>query len=137
MTVNAYLNFNGNCKEAFDYYQKVLGGTIPMSMTMEQAPGGEANAANKDMIMHTRLVLQNGSLIMGSDAPGDYYSQPQGFSVSITVDASAEGKRIFDALADGGQVRMPYEKTFWAEGFGMVVDKFGTPWMVNAGMAEF
>ena len=137
MTVNAYLNFNGNCAEAFAYYQKVLGGEIPMSVTMGQAPGGEENANDRDKIMHTRLVLPGGNVIMGSDAPGHYYTQPAGFSVSITVDGPEEGKRIFDALADGGQVRMAFDKTFWAEGFGMAIDKFGTPWMVNAGMTPF
>jgi PhnB protein len=137
MTANVYLTFSGNCKEAFDYYQKVLGGEIPMAMTMAQEPGADPNSPNKDMIMHTRLVLPDGSTIMGSDAPPEYFSQPQGFSVSITINDPAEGKRIFDALADGGHVKMPYEKTFWAEGFGGLVDRFGTPWMINAGMVPF
>jgi len=136
-TTSAYLNFNGNCKEAFELYQKVLGGEIPMSLTMGQAPDSDPNDPDKDKIMHTRLVLPSGSIIMGSDAMGSYYKTPQGFSVSIMLDSAQDGKRIFDALADGGQVQMPYEKTFWAEGFGACVDRFGTPWMVNAGMVPF
>jgi PhnB protein len=137
IAASAYLNFNGNCKEAFDLYHKVLGGDMPMTVTMGQAPGADPNDPDKDKIMHTRLVLPNGSIIMGSDAMGNYYKTPQGFSVSITLDSAEDGKRIFDALAEGGQIQMPYEKTFWAEGFGAFVDRFGTPWMVNAGMVPF
>ena len=69
--------------------------------------------------------------LMGSDAPPDRYQVPQGTYVSLAVDAPDEGQRIFDALSQGGQVQMPYQKTYWASGFGMFVDRFGTPWMVN------
>lgn len=135
MQVNTYLNFSGQCKEAFEYYAKVLGGEIVMMMTHRDAPTSVQTPSDMlDTVMHARIQIGS-NVIMGSDAPPQYFTQPAGFSVSIMLDDAAEGKRIFDALADGGTVQMPFEKTFWAEGFGALVDRFGTPWMVNAGLA--
>jgi uncharacterized glyoxalase superfamily protein PhnB len=71
------------------------------------------------------------AVLMGSDAPPQFFSQPQGFSVSISVESTDEAERIFKELADGGTVRMPLQETFWAKRFGMLIDQFGTPWMVN------
>lgn len=134
MTVNAYLGFPGTCREAFEFYAKVLGGEIIMMMTAGDAPPDSGTSPEwKDKIMHARISVPGG-LLYGSDAPPQFYSKPEGFHVCIAVEDAAKGKAIFDALADGGQVQMPYEKTFWAEAFGMVVDRFGTPWMINAGM---
>ena len=135
MTINAYLSFNGNCKEAFEFYQKALGGEITYMSTYGESPMAEQTPPEQlDRIMHARLIVGD-AVLMGSDAPPQFFSQPQGFTVSINVDGAEEGKSIFTALSEGGQVRMAFEKTFWAEGFGMVIDKFGTPWMVNAGMS--
>jgi uncharacterized integral membrane protein (TIGR00701 family) len=80
--------------------------------------------------MHAKLTI-DGEIIMASDAPPGQYHQPQGYSVSLTVEDVADGERKFKALAEGGSVNMPYSKTFWAKGFGMCVDQFGIPWMVN------
>ena len=82
------------------------------------------------MIMHARLVARD-YVLMGSDAPPDRFEKPQGFSVAIQIDDPKEAERIFAALADNGSVRMPLQQTFWAVRFGMLVDKFGIPWMVN------
>ena len=81
--------------------------------------------------MHVALKV-DGDTLMGSDAPGDRYEQPQGMYVSITPKTYAEGERIFNELAAGGKVEMPFQQTFWAKGFGMLIDRFGTPWIVNA-----
>lgn len=129
MKIEPYLTFDGNCREAFEMYAKTLGGKIEGIFTYGDTPGNQ-DQANKDRIMHARLTVGD-AVILGSDAPPPYFSQPQGFSVSVDVDSPAEAERIFKALGEGGQINMPIEKTFWAERFGMLVDRFGTPWMVN------
>jgi PhnB protein len=131
MVINPYLNFNGNCAEAFRFYEKTFGATIEAMMPFEGTPGaGEVPAEQKDWIMHARMTI-GGVAVMASDAPKGMYQAPQGFHISVGIEDPAEGERIFAALADGGTVQMPFEKTFWAERFGMVVDRFGTPWMIN------
>jgi len=133
MKLVSYLNFGGNCAAAFKYYERVLGGKIEMLMTHGDMPP-EAQAQTppewKNMIMHARLVARD-YVLMGSDAPPDRFEKPQGFSVAIQIDDPKEAERIFAALADNGSVRMPLQQTFWAVRFGMLVDKFGIPWMVN------
>jgi PhnB protein len=131
MELNAYLNFNGECAAAFRFYEGLLGGRIAMMQTHGDSPMKEQVPANwHDKVLHARLEL-DGQALMGSDAPPDGYSAPRGMYVSLNVPDATQGKRIFDALANGGRVEMPFEKTFWAAGFGMVVDRFGVPWMVN------
>lgn len=131
MGVCAYLNFNGTCAEAFRFYEQVLGGTMIMLQTSGESPmRDQVPVERHDMVIHARLAVGDG-LLMGSDAPPEYYRQPQGFGVSVTVSTTAEAQRIFDAFADGGTVTMPFEATFWSPGFGMVTDRYGTPWMVG------
>jgi PhnB protein len=135
MQLNAYLNFNGQCEAAFRFYEQCLGGQIVALHTFGNSPGAEQMAADwRDRIMHASLVVGD-AVLMGSDAPPEYFEKPQGFSVSLNVKDPAEAERIFRALAEDGTVRMPLEKTFWAERFGMLVDRFGTPWMVNCHQA--
>jgi PhnB protein len=132
MQINPYLIFNGNCREAFSFYERVLGGKIDFSMTYGESPApGEAPAAHRDRIMHARMSVR-GQTLMGSDAHGGRYDKPQGAWISVSVDSAAEGERIFKALSENGSTVMAFQKTFWAEGFGMCIDRFGTPWMVNA-----
>jgi len=130
--INAYLSFDGTCREAFERYQKVFRGKIESSFTFGETPAAEhVPAEARDRIMHTTLKIGNHA-IMGSDTPpGQPYEAPRGIYVSINLDETAEAERIFRELSEGGQVVMPIEKTFWAERFGMTVDQFGTPWMVN------
>lgn len=129
MKVNPYLNFDGNCAQAFRFYAEVLGGTIGFMQTFGESPLASQMAPGKhDQIMHVRLDLGD-QMLLGSDTP-DHYHRPQGFAVSLIVTA-AEAERIFPALSDGGTVQMPLQKTFWAAAFGMVTDRFGTPWIVN------
>ena len=131
MKWNAYLTFGGNCQAAFKYYERVLGGKIVMLMTHADMPTqGQTPPEWKNLIMHARLVTGD-NVLMGSDAPPDRFEKPQGFSVAIQVDDPKEAERIFAALADNGSVRMPLQQTFWALRFGMLVDQFGIPWMVN------
>lgn len=131
MQVNTYLNFNGNCEAAFKFYEQCLGGKIVGIMTHKEAPSAEHIPAEwQDKIMHACLNL-NDRLLMGSDSPPGYFEPPQGFFVQLSIENPAEAERIFYALAENGKVKMPFEQTFWAHRFGMLVDQFGIPWMIN------
>ncbi|MGA7372091.1 MAG: VOC family protein [Methyloceanibacter sp.] len=128
--LNPYLHFNGQCEEAFNFYAKVLGGEIVAMMPHKDTPAEEHVPAEwRNKIIHARLMVGD-KLLMASDAPPDRFDQPKGFSVTVGVDTAAEAERIFNAFAEGGTVRMPMGETFFAERFGMVADRFGTPWMI-------
>jgi PhnB protein len=131
MQINPYLFYDSNCEAAFKFYEKVLGGKIELMLRNSDGPP-EMGAAPDRMqkIMHARMSI-DGEVIMASDAPPDHFHKPQGFAVSITVDDPAEAERRFKALSEGGSVNMPFGKTFFSKGFGMCVDQFGIPWMVN------
>jgi PhnB protein len=132
-----YLNFKGDCREAFEFYAKVLDGEITGIFTFGEAPPGmEMDSAWNDKIMNIQMMVGDQQL-MGCDAPphlGD--ATMNGFTISINIDDEARAKRIFDAFAEGGKIVMPYGPTFWARQFGMVTDRYGTPWMINCGMIE-
>jgi PhnB protein len=131
MQMNAYLTFDGECEAAFKFYEQCLRGKIAMKMTHGESPMGEQTPpAWRNKIMHARLVAGD-AVLMGSDAPPGRYEKPKGVWVSLGVDKPAEAERIFHALAENGTVAMPLQKTFWAERFGMLVDRFGIPWMIN------
>ena len=131
MQLTPYLNFNGDCADAFRLYERVLGGKIEMIQTFGESPARDHVPPDwHGKVMHARLVAR-GAVLMGSDALPPQFSPAQGISVAINVESPAEGERIFLALSEGGKVTMPFEKTFWSAGFGMVTDRFGTPWMVN------
>ncbi len=131
MSLNPYLTFNGNCEAAFKFYERVLGGKIEAMMPHAGTPAeGHVPPEWNSKIMHARLNI-DGDLLMGSDAPPQHQEPMKGFSVSLQVKEPKEAERVFKALAEGGTVKMPLEETFWAARFGMLVDKFGTPWMVN------
>lgn len=131
MHLNPYLLFNGNCGEAFRFYEETLGGKIEGLFTYKDSPAAEHAPPDwGDKVMHATLAIGDQKL-MGSDAPPGHYEQPKGMSVSIGLKDREKGERIFNALAAGGTTIMPFEKTFWAEGFGMCTDRFGIPWMVN------
>jgi PhnB protein len=131
MHLNPYLLFNGNCAEAFKFYEQTLGGKIEAIMTFNGTPAAEhAPPEWGDKVLHASMTVGDQRL-MASDAPPGQYAQPQGISVSISLNDRDKGERIFNALAAGGTTTMPFAKTFWASGFGMCTDRFGIPWMVN------
>ena len=130
MKINPYLNFDGRCGEAFRFYAQVLGGTLEMQTFGESPMGGEVSPEMRDHVMHVRLTVGD-QVLMGSDSPPEHFQKPQGVYVSLQIDRVADAERVFRALAEGGTVTMPFEQTFWATRFGMAVDRFGTPWMVN------
>ncbi|CAI8853398.1 VOC family protein [Pseudomonas sp. fls2-241-R2A-110] len=132
MKINPYLIFNGDCKAAFTFYEQALQGRIEMMMTFGESPAREQLPADlHNLIIHTRLAVGD-QAIMGSDTTPDRPTDDMsGCSVSLNVDSVAEAERVFGALAEDGKVQMPLDKTFWAERFGMLVDRFGVSWMVN------
>lgn len=131
MKTTPYLNFNGDCREAFEFYAGVLNAKIEAMISMGDSPiAGEMPPETHDSIMHAYLVAGDVEL-MASDAMGGQYDKPAGLYVSLHVDSPDEADRIFNAFAVDGTVTMPLEETFWAKRFGMLIDRFGTPWMVN------
>lgn len=130
MQTTVHLTFDGQCEDAFRYYEKHLGGKIEMIMRVDDSPIADQFPADRQKkIMHARVKVGDVQ-IMGADAPPDRYQKPQGFSVSLSVDAPAEAERLFAALADNGNVTMPMQQTFFASKFGMTFDRFGIPWLV-------
>ena len=131
MHLNPYLTFDGTCAEAFAFYERCFGTKASMTMRYGDSPMAEQTPPElRDKIMHTRINV-GGVSLMGSDAPPGRYAAPAGTTICLGTDEPAEADRIFAALAEGGQVGMPIQETFWARRFGMVTDRFGTPWMVN------
>ena len=136
MHLSTYLNFNGQCEAAFKFYERCLGGKIQMMMTYGESPmAGQVTPESRNKIMHVTLAVGDG-VLMGCDAPPQQYENPQGFFVNIAIDSPSEAERLFQALSENGTVRMPLQQTFWAARFGMLVDRFGTPWMINCGQPK-
>ncbi|MBI1761616.1 MAG: VOC family protein [Acidobacteria bacterium] len=136
MKLNPHLNFNGACAAAFQFYEQQLGAKPLFSITYGASPmAAQFPAEWQDKIMHATLEIGD-VIVMGSDSPPGFYQQPNGFCVSLSVDDPAEAERLFHALAENGQVNMPLQETFWANRFGMLIDQFGIPWMVNCGKPE-
>ena len=132
MKINPYLSFDGRCREAFEFYAKALGGKITFMQTIGESPMASSMPTDTHgRVMHVTLEA-GGQVLQGADTPGQF-SKAAGFSVAVHFDDASEGERVFNALAQGGDVQMPFQETFWAKGFGMLTDQFGTPWMVNAG----
>jgi PhnB protein len=131
MIANAYLNFPGTCEEAFTFYAKVLNGKIEAMMPHEGTPAeGYAPPDWKKKIIHASMTIGNTQL-MASDCPPEHFEPMKGMTVALHIDDPKEAERVFNGLAKDGTVKMALEKTFWAEKFGMLVDRFGTPWMIN------
>ena len=127
MDANVYLFFDGRCAEALAFYGKLLDGEVEQIMTYDESPmADQFPPETRDKVMHARLRLGE-TVVMASDAPPGRYTAPQGFSVSLAFENLDKARRTFDALAEGGTVNMPFEKTFWAAGFGMLVDQSGIP----------
>jgi PhnB protein len=131
MQINPYVMFNGQCEAAFKFYEKLLGAKTKFKMSFAESPAAETvPPEQRNLIIHAALEIGD-QLLLASDAPPDHYQKPQGVYVSLHIKEASEGERIFKALAEGGTVQMAFEPTFWAAGFGMCVDRFGIPWMVN------
>ena len=135
MQLNAYLMYDGNCREAFEFYERALGARNAGVSTYGDMPDADPGmpAAQRDRVIHVRLEHPDGWVLMGSDMPpGMPYQGIEGVSMSLQVGSAAEGDRVYAALLEGGgEATMPMGETFWAERFGMLKDRFGLNWMVN------
>ncbi len=136
-TVNAYLNFDGQCEEAFNFYRSVFGGDFPMVSKFGDMPPQEGmppmSEDVKNRVMHITLPISAETILMGSDTMPGLHDHKVGnnISLSINTESRAEAEKIFNGLSAGGTVTMPLEDTFWGAYFGMWTDKFGIHWMVN------
>lgn len=135
MKINPYLTFSGQCEEAMKFYAKVLGGKLEL-MPFEGTPGAEHVPADyRKKIMHACLNLGDFSLMASDSMPGQKVDM-SGMSVALHPEKPAEAERIFKALSENGKITMQLAETFWSPRFGMLVDRFGTPWMVNCVMPQ-
>jgi PhnB protein len=131
MKISPHLAFDGNCREAFEFYAKTFGGKIIMLMTYGESPAAaQVPADMRDQVIHARLEI-GGQYLMGADAPPPRFRPAQGIMVMAAVESRTDAERIFNALASNGNVTMPFQETFWAHGFGMCTDRYGVPWMIN------
>ena len=130
MQLHTYLNYGGNCEEAFKFYEKHLGGKITMMMRHGEQPDGRAVAADwAHAVLHARMDI-GGTELLGADIPPDRFQPMRSAYLSLTLDSDEEADRVFGLLSDGGQIFMPMQETFFASRFAMLRDKFGTSWML-------
>jgi PhnB protein len=133
MQIQPYLFFDGRCEEAIEFYKRALGAKVEMVMrykdSPEPPPPGMVPAGSENKVMHSSLRIGD-AVLMASDGHCQGKPSFQGFSLSLDAPSAAEADRLFNALADGGQVQMPLGKTFFSPRFGMVADRFGVSWMV-------
>ena len=129
----AYLGFDGNCADAMRFYEKALGGKLEVLMSGAESPMAEQMPKEfAHRILHARLALPGGGLLYAGDTPTNVpYDGIKGVSIAVDYASVAEAEKVFNALAAGGQVTMPMQPAFWARRWGMLIDRFGTPWIVN------
>lgn len=134
-TVNPYLNFLGNTEDAFNFYKSVFGGEFVGLQRFKDTPEADKlSAADQDKIMHVALPIGSNTILMGTDAlesMGHTLTLGNNLSLAIGAESKEEAEKIFNGLAEGGEVEMPLQDTFWGAYFGMTTDKFGIKWMVN------
>jgi PhnB protein len=130
MKLNTYLNYGGNCQQAFRFYEQHLGGKITMMMTHAQQPNpSNVSPDLRNTIIHARIII-GGEEIMGSDVPPDRFQPMRSVYLSLTASSTDEAERLYALLSEGGEIFMPMEETFFAYRFAMLRDKFGTSWMI-------
>lgn len=134
MAFHPYLNFGGNCREAFTRYQGIFGGELFVMGTDELPDAEPAPAGMEGMVMHAALTLGDGQMLMASDTTD--HKRPESTYVSYSTPDVAEAERVWKELSDGAEVEMPLGETFWSPAFGVLRDRFGTLWMVGADSPE-
>ena len=131
MQMSPYLSFNGQCEAAFTRYAQCLDGHVGAIFRYAGSPMADQVPADwQDKVMHGSVTVAD-HVLMGGDVAPDRYEEPKGFSLSLQIPSATDAERIFRDLSEDGRVVMPLEKTFWAERFGMLVDRFGIPWLIN------
>ena len=140
-SINAYINFLGNCEEAFNYYKSVFGGEFTMLNRFSEMPpqeGMELSEEHLNKIMHVSLPIGEHTVLMGSDTGGEWAAKTvvgNNITISITADTKEQADGFFSSLSDGGAVIMPMNQTFWGSYFGMCTDKFAINWMISFGQS--
>lgn len=130
MKLHTYLNYGGNCREAFRFYEKHLGGKITMMMTHGELPDpSKVPEEWKNAVLHARMTLGEAE-VMAADVPPDHFQPMRSAYLTLVLDSSEEAERVYELLSDGGQIFMPMEETFFAYRFAMLRDRFGTSWML-------
>jgi PhnB protein len=129
MKLYTHLNFGGNCEEAFRFYETHLGGKVTMMMKADALPPGMKAPGSLDAVIHARMDIAGIELI-GNDVPAEYFKPIRSSYLYLNVDSTEEAERIYDVLAEGGEVGMPIAETFFATRFGQLRDKFGVLWSI-------
>jgi PhnB protein len=136
MQMSPYLSFKGECEAAFKFYAQCLGAQLGPIFRYAGSPLADSVSADwSDKVMHGSVTIGD-QVLMGADVAPDQYEEPKGFSLSLQIESTTDAERIFREMATGGRVVIPLEKTFWAARFGMVVDQFGIPWLINCEGAD-
>ncbi len=131
LTPSISLTFNGTCEAAFRFYERLLAGKIEVTLKWGKSPmAGQAPPEWHEKVLFARLIVGTTTIVAGDVMP-ESYVPPSGFNLTLNIENQTEGKRIFEALAEGGTVRFPLQKTFWAPAYGQVTDRFGIPWEIN------
>jgi PhnB protein len=131
MRLTPHLSFNGQCEAAFKFYERCLGGNIITMLTWGDSPmAAQTPPEFEHKVLHATLMTGDG-MLAGSDLPPGQYQKPQGCLVLVGIDDPVKGELMFNALAENGTVQMPFQKTFWAKGFGVLTDQFGVSWEIN------
>lgn len=130
MKVEVHLHFDGNCQAAFEFYAQLFKAKAPSLLSYADSPAAESVPEKfKDKIVHASVEVE-GLIIAGADVPSGY-QRPEGFNLLVQLGTDQECSRIFNGLAEKGEIEMPLQKTFWTENYGIVRDRFGIPWEVN------
>jgi len=131
-----YLFFKGNCAEAMRYYEKTLGGKLDIMKAKDSPAAGKTPPGTEDQVLHSRLDSEGGILMASDWMDSKPYPGMAGFGISVFYPKVEDAKRVYDTFSKGGKVSMPLGKTFWVESFGMVSDRYGTPWMISGGKSS-
>lgn len=136
--VDTYLSFDGTAAEAMRFYEQTLGAKLDVLMKFGDAPNGmRGPPGSNDKVMHGQLSFENGDRMMASDWIGGHpYEGMKGFSVALSYETAGEARTVFDALVEGGTTILPIRQSFFAEAFGMLIDRFGTPWTISGGTTQ-
>jgi PhnB protein len=135
LRISPHLTYDGQCRAAFERYRAVLGGTLTTIITYGESPlASQFEPRWHDRILHATLAL-DGLELLGADELPDRYRAPQGIFIGLTLRSTEHARQVFEGLAQGGRITLPFQRTFWATGFGMLVDAFGIPWEVSSNQA--
>jgi PhnB protein len=129
MKLHIYLNYGGNCEQAFRFYEEHLAGRITEITRHGEIPNPDLKAEWKDAVLHARIEI-GGQVVMGADIPPDVFKPMRSAYLTLMLDSDGEAERVYALLADGGEIFMKMEQTFFASRFAMLRDKFGTSWML-------